>query len=311
MATAVASLAQAVGNAVGQIVPALLVACDASAGGACATRDAVHGMPTLLLAEAIAATVAGAWAVACFKAEPPKPPSGSALLRRQSRSSVASAGVARPAWWRTLLSETRALLTDRHYVVLLVAFTFGLSITNALLTCLAQLIQPLYCSDSSGCDLNAIASDSALYGGPSSGGGLFGAAVVSILLDRYHAYRSVAKAIAVGGALSLACTFLLQQILGTHRRRPPRAGRSPAPSSCRCCRCRCSAPSSAFPISEEASASLLILAGNLGGLGFTFVCQELVRQELAHLPPKGAAPPLMPKRRRSCSPPSAPPCLPS
>ena len=45
-----------------------------------------------------------------------------------------------------------------------------------------------------------------------------------------------------------------------------------------------------FPISEEASASLLILAGNLGGLGFTFVCQELVRQELAHLPP-----PLMPK----------------
>ena len=47
-----------------------------------------------------------------------------------------------------------------------------------------------------------------------------------------------------------------------------------------------------FPISEEASASLLILAGNLGGLGFTFVCQELVRQELAHLPP---APPLMPK----------------
>lgn len=34
LATAVASLAQAVGNAVGQIVPALLVACDASAGGA-------------------------------------------------------------------------------------------------------------------------------------------------------------------------------------------------------------------------------------------------------------------------------------
>ena len=297
LATAVASLAQAVGNAVGQIVPALLVACDASAGGACATRDAVHGMPTLLLAEAIAATVAGAWAVACFKAEPPKPPSGSALLRRQSRSSVASAGVARPAWWRTLLSETRALLTDRHYVVLLVAFTFGLSITNALLTCLAQLIQPLYCSDSSGCDLNAIASDSALYGGAFLGGGLFGAAVVSILLDRYHAYRSVAKAIAVGGALSLACTFLLQQILGTRTTAATAASWAVAgaflvpllPVSLQC------AVECTFPISEEASASLLILAGNLGGLGFTFVCQELVRQELAHLPPKGAAPPLMPK----------------
>ena len=292
LATAVASLAQAVGNAVGQIVPALLVACDASAGGACATRDAVHGMPTLLLAEAIAATVAGAWAVACFKAEPSKPPSGSALLRRQSRSSVASAGVARPAWWRTLLSETRALLTDRHYVVLLVAFTFGLSITNALLTCLAQLIQPLYCSDSSGCDFNAIASDSALYGGAFLGGGLFGAAVVSILLDRYHAYRSVAKAIAVGGALTLAGTFLLQQTLGTRTTAATAASWAVAgaflvpllPVSLQC------AVECTFPISEEASASLLILAGNLGGLGFTFVCQELVRQELAHLPP-----PLMPK----------------
>ena len=167
-------------------------------------------------------------------------------------------------------------------------FTFGLSITNALLTCLAQLIQPLYCSDSSGCDFNAIASDSALYGGSFLGGGLFGAAVVSILLDRYHAYRSVAKSLAVGGALTLAGTFLLQQTLGTRTTAATAASWAVAgaflvpllPVSLQC------AVECTFPISEEASASLLILAGNLGGLGFTFVCQELVRQELAHLPPK-------------------------
>ena len=105
--------------------------------------------------------------------------------------------------------------------MLLVAFTFGLSITNALLTCLAQLIQPLYCN-SSGCDVNAIASDSALYGGTFLGGGLVGAAVVSILLDRFHAYRSVAKSLAVGGALTLAGTFLLQQTLGKSQLRQVR-----------------------------------------------------------------------------------------
>ena len=120
---------------------------------------------------------------------------------------------------------------------------------------------------------------------------------MSILLDRYHAYRSVAKAIAVGGALSLAGTFVLQQTLGTRTTAATAASWAVAgaflvpllPVSLQC------AVECTFPISEEASASLLILAGNLGGLGFTFVCQELVRQELAHLPPKGAAPPLMPK----------------
>ena len=115
---------------------------------------------------------------------------------------------------------------------------------------------------------------------------------MSILLDRFHAYRSVAKSLAVGGALTLAGTFLLQQTLGTRTTAATAASWAVAgaflvpllPVSLQC------AVECTFPISEEASASLLILAGNLGGLGFTFVCQELVRQELAHLPP-----PLMPK----------------
>jgi hypothetical protein len=76
LATTVASLFNAIGNAIGQVFPVLFVTQDAASG-------AVHGMAELLLMETVMCLVAAGLCIGCFRSAPPSPPSASAELRHE------------------------------------------------------------------------------------------------------------------------------------------------------------------------------------------------------------------------------------
>ena len=84
-----------------------------------------------------------------------------------------------------------SLLSDTEFWKLLVGFGLGLAVFNALLTVLAQLIQPLYGNTAS--DINQASDDAGMYGGVLICAGLVGAAVTGPILDQTHWYRSFLK----------------------------------------------------------------------------------------------------------------------
>ena len=151
VATVIASLFNPLGNAAGQLVPAALVSCvlaggvqaAAQSGNACPTRRDVHGMESLLLSQAILASVSSAWALCLFRGQPAAPPSQSAALRRTGQQSLsAAAPAASPV--AEIMGHTATMLRDAEFCKLMIGFGLGLAVFNALLTVLLQLILPLY-----------------------------------------------------------------------------------------------------------------------------------------------------------------------
>eukprot|EP01050_Picozoa_sp_SAG11_P043859 SAG11_NODE_21006_length_434_cov_0.764179_1_plen_128_part_01 len=108
----------------------------------------------------------------------------------------------------TIARHSVALLCDGEFRKLLLGFGLGLAVFNALLTLLAQLIQPLYAA--TGAQLNQATEDSGLYGGILISAGLIGAAIVGPVLDHTHAYRPILK----GGFLAAMAglVFMLSQL---------------------------------------------------------------------------------------------------
>ena len=83
-----------------------------------------------------------------------------------------------------LLRDFRRLLADRNFLLLLVSFSIGLAVFNALLTVVAQWLSPYgFSNDQAG-----------VAGGILILLGLVGAAGTAVILDTYHAYRTVLKA---------------------------------------------------------------------------------------------------------------------
>eukprot|EP01051_Picozoa_sp_SAG22_P021444 SAG22_NODE_4732_length_1179_cov_1.625926_1_plen_182_part_01 len=160
-----------------------------------------------------------------------------------------------------------------EFCKLLLGFGLGLAVFNALLTLIAQLIRPLYGSTSA--DLSQATQDAGLYGGVLIGAGLVGAAIVGPVLDHTHAYRTILKAgfLAALAGLGLmlsqlrpgntawlatgfgAMGFVMMPLLPTALE---------------------AAVEVSYPVPEEFSASLLMLAGNLGGLVCTGLLQQLI-----------------------------------
>ena len=166
-----------------------------------------------------------------------------------------------------------SLLSDTEFWKLLVGFGLGLAVFNALLTVLAQLIQPLYGNTAS--DINQASDDAGMYGGVLICAGLVGAAVTGPILDQTHWYRSFLK-----GGFVMATSGLLFMLLQLSPNNQTMItigmgvmGLSMMPllpialeTAVEC----------TYPVPEEMSATLLMLVGNLFGLGFTYLMQFLI-----------------------------------
>ena len=187
VATVVAALFNPLGNAAGQVIPTLLVSCvvgysvsssassdttDSSisfstewnnnssntTGQVCPSSNDVQGMETLLLIQACLATFCAVWAIGWFRQDPPTPPSKSAEIRMNERQKYdMSPPSLRLSPTSTIRKNITKLLSDVEFIKLLIGFGLGLAVFNAMLTVLAQLIQPLYGDTAK--DLNQASDD--------------------------------------------------------------------------------------------------------------------------------------------------------
>ena len=249
VATVVASMANPVGIAVGSILPAIFVLQKEDM--------AVEGIDTLLLVEAILATICAAVAAAFVKSRPSMPPSASAQSQAlESNDEESVFGV--------LSRNAMQCMNNRHFVVLLVAFGIGLGMFNALTTLVDQLIAPFCYND----------DDASLFAGLLLGFGLLAAGAVGVYLDRSHHYSCVLKTLFSMAASSillyslmlrpnaraeLALTFAIMG--GTMLPILPTAMEA--------------AVECTHPVPEEYSTGLIMSAGMITGICFVVGLQRL------------------------------------
>lgn len=203
----------------------------------------------LLLIEAGFTAFVTVLLVLLFKSDPPSPPSPS----EQHHQVI------------NLKQDLLNLLSNFHYLTLLLGFSVGLALFNALTTLLAQIIKPSgYSSD-----------DAGYFGAIIIVAGLFNAFIVGVIMDITHAYRIILKVLLVGACgsgiffiiilrpdhiIALAFSiglmgFFLLPLL---------------PVSFEC------AVECTYPIRAEWSTGLLMCAGNALGGVFIFVMGYLI-----------------------------------
>ena len=144
MATTVASVANIVGNAVGQVVPSIVVACTTRPGSGVCEPGTVSGVDVLLLTQAVLTSAITVWAACSLRAEPATAPSASAEMRRLSRQATREglvAGQPGPTPSAAVWADCKKLLANREFVKILVGFGVGLAFFNAMLTDLNQVIR--------------------------------------------------------------------------------------------------------------------------------------------------------------------------
>lgn len=235
-ATVASSMANPVGNALGSVVPALVV-------------FAAGDISSLLLGQAVMFSAVAALAYLVVPTAPPSPPSASAARRWRERAedscgekdgsgfaaqlledcrggsgssseagavsdAVDGTGAASPrsaptgstrndraaAALRAMVRDCRALLTNANFLRLMLGFGTGLGIFNALLTLLAQWVAPC-----------GISNDTAgEAGGALLGAGLVAAGVAGVVLERSRAYVPTLRALIV--AAVCATIFALASI---------------------------------------------------------------------------------------------------
>jgi FLVCR family MFS transporter 7 len=276
MATVAAVMANPIGNALGSALPAFFV--TASGGG----------LAPLTLAQAAVATAVAAGIYFLVPAKPASPPSAAAALREDERAAGGGGGggggeaggdeAAGPllgrareggagggALVRVLIKQYGTLLADGNFRLLLLGFGIGLGVFNALLSLLGQLLAP--------CGYDG--ATAGLAGGALLGAGLLTAALTGVALERTHAYVPLLRA----GILTvlLSAAFMLSSL---------RPAAAPALYASMALLGAAAVPllpltlenaaECTFPLPEDASASLLTMAGKYVGAGLTFALQPML-----------------------------------
>jgi len=294
MATVLTAMSNPLGNAIGMFVPALLVDSPSPSQ----FRD-------LLWGEAALAAVGLVLAVLLIQSQPPTPPSASSGAREDLReesvrrflsgagsylstpsgkdlgaplvaappppagaSLVADGGATEEGGVSTLSrlwAECRALLGDRPFLLLLVAFSLGLGVFNSFVTLVAQIVAPCgYDSDAAG-----------IFGGALIGAGLLGAGVAGFVLEATRAYTT---ALRVGFCVCTACVcgllLLLQRNNGVALTVMfAVAGGAMLPLLPVTLEAACE---HAFPVAEESASALLMTGGQLVGIVGVLVMPLLI-----------------------------------
>lgn len=251
VATVLASMSNPVGIAVGSILPAVLVSEN---------DGTVNGLNTLLLVEAILATMAAIVAAILVKSRPAHPPSAAAEQEAlESRSDSSDEPI-----FHVLSNNVLSCMSNRHFLVLFVAFGIGLGMFNALTTLTEQLIAPYCYTD----------DDASLFTGLLLGCGLLSAGTIGVYLDKSHEYRFMLKLLFTSATVS----FLLYAVVLRPNARWELAivfsllgaAMLPILPSALEAAVECT-----YPVPEEYSTGLLMSAGMLTGVCFIIVLQRL------------------------------------
>ncbi|CAF1186656.1 unnamed protein product [Rotaria sordida] len=247
IATSICSMAYPLGLAVGSLVPSLIV----------------NDPPTskefliLLISEAGFTALTAFVLIIVFRSGPPTPPSPS----EEHYQTI------------NLKEDLINLLTNRHYLILLIGFGLGLALFNSITTLLYQLIQPSqYTSE-----------DAGIFGAVLIVAGLTNGFLAGIIMDKTHAYRLILKILLIG-ACGSGIFFVL--ILRPNQFYPLAVSIGLMgffllpllPVSFEC------AVECTYPIRAEWSTGLLMCAGNVLGGIFIYVLGALIQLNKQYKP---------------------------
>ncbi|CAF0913073.1 unnamed protein product [Adineta steineri] len=242
IATAICSMANPLGLAIGSLVPSLLVTDNPTS----------KEFFILLISEAGFTLLATLLLILIFRSGPPTPPSPS----EEHHQSI------------NLKEDFINLLTNCHYIVLLIGFSFGLALFNSITTLLYQLIAPSGYSS----------VDAGIFGAVVIVAGLVSAFIVGIVMDKTHAYRLILKVLLIGACAS-AIFFIV--ILQPNKYYPLAVSIGLLgffllpllPVSFEC------AVECTYPIRAEWSTGFLMCLGNILGGIFIFILGYLIKLE--------------------------------
>lgn len=283
--TVVAAMSNPLGNALGSLIPALIM-------------NGPDDMPLMLLVQAAAGVAILVLTLLLVRDEPPTPPSAAAALRRAMRAkhveatstdapygapelnasllaeaagegnssaphAVGSDSAA--AAVRHLIADFKALFANRNFLYLLGTFSIGLGTFNALLTLLAQWVAPCGYDDTA----------AGIAGAALLGAGLLGAVVIGVVLEKTRAYVTTMKA---GIVTTLLATLLVlaAQRGGNEALLIGSFGAMGAvlipllPVALE------NAAECTYPIPEDNSAALLLIGGQFVGLALTYAMSALL-----------------------------------
>lgn len=266
IATVIASLVNPIGNAAGQVVPPMYVSCGGDGKNVtCNSPQQVDGLGDFLLAQAAVASLTSLATFLFFRDAPPTPPSLSAARRGEEEASTSS-----------ILNNVRTLARDAEFQKIMIGFGIGVGIFNALMTMLAQILEPAYHERGTGSvNKSQLSTDAGMYGLILITAGLVGAMVFGVVLDKTHAYRLSLKLLFSAGTVGIAgFLFSVRPNNGTWITAwTAFAGFCALPLLPVALQC---AVECTYPIPEELSSALLLLTGNIVGVGFTFGFQALL-----------------------------------
>jgi len=170
-----------------------------------------------------------------------------------------------------LSRHSKELMENKHFCLLLAAFSIGLAVFNGLLTVIDQWLSPFGYSE----------GQSGIAGGTLILSGLVGAAAAGVLLDSYHCYRSLLKGCFVCAffALIFMCAMLREDNYPLLLFSFAAMGFFTLPilpgiieNAVEC----------THPVPEESSSGLLFGCGNVLGIGVTLLLAEMVKTTKNH-----------------------------
>ena len=261
-ATIVVSLFNPIGNALGSLVPSLIV-------------NGVDDLPGLMLWQAVAATVLVLLSAAFAGDAPRTPPNAAAAARtdelERQCAVLQSADGPRPhsatgtVTWVHLRAEVTMLLRNRNFCLLACSFGIGLGLFNAILTLLSQMLTPCGYDDTT----------AGVSGGALLGAGLVVAGGVGVALEKTRAYAPIFRGMVV---LVMAAMLLMLGSLRTSSEGVIIVSFAVLggvlipllPVSLE------TAAECSWPVSEDTGASFLMLMGNLSGIVYIFVLTALL-----------------------------------
>jgi FLVCR family MFS transporter 7 len=266
VATTLGSMFSPIGNAVGSLLPVLLVTTQ--------NNGSVQGMDTLTLVEFVICAVSALMSYALVRDAPPTPPSQSATEVVAALANTPSTSTNLGATLRKLSQETRELAADQNYVLLWTTFSLGVGVFNAVLTLVNQLVKPYgYSNDDAGtCGAALIVV------------GLLGAGLVSVLLERTRKYREIVK---WGFTCCFCAIVIVTCMLRENNLGPlifsfallgfvllPMLPASYEFSS-----------EITYPIPPDLSVGLLLVGGNVIGIPLTYIIAALIEEPAWGPPP--------------------------
>ena len=284
LATTLGAMSGLIGNAVGQVLPVMLVSLSGGDSGK------VQGMPELMLVEFLVCAGAMVLAYILVKDAPPSPPSATAssshcqapnqinqtyhTTTANSYSRIDNSCVtphdphqSHPlrAALLALLDELRALTRDPNYRTLWVSFSLGTGMFNAVITLVNQLVQKRgYSNDDAGtCGVVLILV------------GLVGAGLVSVLLEKTRKYREIIQYGFSGCSLAmvLLCCMLRPDNLGGLVFSFALLGLMLLPMLPAAYE---TSVEITYPLSADLSVGLLLVGGNVLGIPLTYALQVLI-----------------------------------